>query len=478
MGTAANVTVTVANVAADTVAPTVAVTAPTNGATVSGTITEAVNATDNVGVTKVEFLRDGVMYGQDTTAPYSTSFNTTTVTNGSHTFGARAYDAAGNMGTAANVTVTVANDVDADVELLVSTPNVPGGPDGNGRLLARTANTGPNAPESSMSAYTGSCTINAANTVIDSKVVNCDISRRRVRVRASRTRYLNGGIVQSEATRRSPSRTRFDIGVQYPAASRAAGVRSEQRDDRLRCHGQLHDPPHRDHQLQPGRVLRARTCLDPGHLLPRHESLARSHRTSLTRRAVRVEQNATLRAQHALRARLHRPVPERRDRLLGRPDRATRTSRRSRTTRSTATCSSPTHGSGVLRLRRRHRRKAVLGDPTNATIHRVHEQRVPARRERQVRRLRGDHRLQDRSHRERVDQQHVGQRRPSSTREPTGAEHRGPSTARCPDASRRRLRRRAMRSHVARQTQCRRRTWPERGSQRHRSVSVVRTAET
>ena len=60
-------------------------------------------------MTKVEFLRDGVMYGQDTTAPYSASLNTTTVTNGSHTFGARAYDAAGNMGTAANVTVTVSN---------------------------------------------------------------------------------------------------------------------------------------------------------------------------------------------------------------------------------------------------------------------------------------------------------------------------------------------------------------------------------
>ena len=75
----------------------------------TGTITETVNATDNVGVTKVEFLRDGVMYGSDTTAPYSTSVNTTTVSNGSHTFGARAYDAAGNMGTAANVTATVSN---------------------------------------------------------------------------------------------------------------------------------------------------------------------------------------------------------------------------------------------------------------------------------------------------------------------------------------------------------------------------------
>jgi hypothetical protein len=49
------------------------------------------------------------VYGQDTTSPYSTSLNTTTVTNGSHTLGARAYDAAGNTGNATNATVTVLN---------------------------------------------------------------------------------------------------------------------------------------------------------------------------------------------------------------------------------------------------------------------------------------------------------------------------------------------------------------------------------
>jgi chitodextrinase len=93
----------------DTSAPTATSTAPTNGATVSGTVNQAVTATDNVGVTKVEFLRDGVVYGQDTTSPYSMSLNTTTVTNGAHTLGARAYDAAGNVGNATNATVTVSN---------------------------------------------------------------------------------------------------------------------------------------------------------------------------------------------------------------------------------------------------------------------------------------------------------------------------------------------------------------------------------
>ncbi len=126
----------------DTSAPTVAATAPTNGATVSGMVSEVVNATDNVGVTKIEFLRDGVMYGSDTTAPYSASFNTTTVPNGSHTFGARAYDAAGNTGTAANVTVTVAN-VAADTVA----PTVASTAPTNGATVSATINQVVNATD-------------------------------------------------------------------------------------------------------------------------------------------------------------------------------------------------------------------------------------------------------------------------------------------------------------------------------------------
>lgn len=59
-----------------------------------------------------------------------------------------------------------------------TTPNVPDGPDGNGGCFPGPANTGPNAPQSSMAAYTGSCTITTANVTIDSKVINCDINVR------------------------------------------------------------------------------------------------------------------------------------------------------------------------------------------------------------------------------------------------------------------------------------------------------------
>ncbi len=50
---------------------------------------------------------------------------------------------------------------------------VPDGSDGRGGCFPGTANTGPNKPASSMATYTGSCTINTANVVIASKVVNC-----------------------------------------------------------------------------------------------------------------------------------------------------------------------------------------------------------------------------------------------------------------------------------------------------------------
>ncbi len=97
----------------DTTAPTVSVTAPVAGATVNGMISVSANAADNVGVAGVQFLLDGASLGtEDTTAPYSVSWITTSVADGTHVLSARARDAAGNTGVAANVTVTVSNTPD------------------------------------------------------------------------------------------------------------------------------------------------------------------------------------------------------------------------------------------------------------------------------------------------------------------------------------------------------------------------------
>jgi hypothetical protein len=93
----------------DTTPPTTSITSPANGATVSGTITVTASASDNVGVVKVEFYIDSVLKSTVTTSPYTFSWDTTTVANGSHTIFSKAYDAAGNVGTSATVTVTVNN---------------------------------------------------------------------------------------------------------------------------------------------------------------------------------------------------------------------------------------------------------------------------------------------------------------------------------------------------------------------------------
>jgi len=94
----------------DTTAPNVSITSPTAGATVSGTVNVTANATDNIAVTGVQFKVDGANIGaQDTTAPYSVSWNTATYSNGSHSITAVARDAAGNTKTSTAVAVTVNN---------------------------------------------------------------------------------------------------------------------------------------------------------------------------------------------------------------------------------------------------------------------------------------------------------------------------------------------------------------------------------
>src|SRR5206468_7946989 len=93
----------------DTAPPATSITSPANGATVSGTTAVTASASDNVGVTKVEFYLDGALQATDTTSPYSWSWNTTTATNAAHTLTSTAYDAAGNSGTSAVVSVTVNN---------------------------------------------------------------------------------------------------------------------------------------------------------------------------------------------------------------------------------------------------------------------------------------------------------------------------------------------------------------------------------
>ena len=97
--------------------PTVDITSPANLASVSGTINVTANASDDVGVTQVDFRRGGASLGVDTNAAdgWSVSWDTTTVGDGSYTLEAIATDTAGQTSTD-SVLVTV-NNVDDPVKL-------------------------------------------------------------------------------------------------------------------------------------------------------------------------------------------------------------------------------------------------------------------------------------------------------------------------------------------------------------------------
>jgi Bacterial Ig domain len=95
----------------DTTAPSVSWKVPTGGATVSGriqgTACEAL-ANDDRGIERVVMKVDGTTLNTESDAPWNCSFDSTKVSDGSHTLSATAYDAAGNTRTA-SVTVSVAN---------------------------------------------------------------------------------------------------------------------------------------------------------------------------------------------------------------------------------------------------------------------------------------------------------------------------------------------------------------------------------
>ena len=111
-----------ADTGADTVAPTVALSAPANNAFVAGTaVAVSATASDNAAVAGVQFLLDGANLGsEDTTAPYSVTWNTTTASNGSHVLSSRARDTSGNTATAASVNVVVDNQ--APTSVVIASP--------------------------------------------------------------------------------------------------------------------------------------------------------------------------------------------------------------------------------------------------------------------------------------------------------------------------------------------------------------------
>jgi thermitase len=93
----------------DTTPPTVSIASPGTGTKVNGLVAVDVRAADDVAVARVELYAGRTLIGTDTVAPYGFSVDTAGLPDGELVLQAKAYDAAGNVGSA-ETTVSVAND--------------------------------------------------------------------------------------------------------------------------------------------------------------------------------------------------------------------------------------------------------------------------------------------------------------------------------------------------------------------------------
>ena len=91
---------------------TVSVTAPANGSQVTGMAQITANAdieNPNATITKVQFLVNGSVVGEDTTAPYAVTWDSRTLENGAYAVTSRVFDNLGNSTVSSVVNVTVVN---------------------------------------------------------------------------------------------------------------------------------------------------------------------------------------------------------------------------------------------------------------------------------------------------------------------------------------------------------------------------------
>lgn len=101
-------------VAVDTQSPVISITSPTGG-NVASIVPVDVNYSDNVGVTRAELYVNGTKVITDDVAPFAFAWDTAAYADGAYSLSARAYDAAGNVGTSSSVSVTIGNDMEAPV---------------------------------------------------------------------------------------------------------------------------------------------------------------------------------------------------------------------------------------------------------------------------------------------------------------------------------------------------------------------------
>ena len=107
----------------DAIAPTISVTSPSYGSVVSGIVAVSVNASDNVAVSSVSLDVDGVAVTSSSIAPFTTTWNSATVANGTHTLTLTARDGSNNR-TSTSIVVSVSNTVVNPGDLTAPTVNL------------------------------------------------------------------------------------------------------------------------------------------------------------------------------------------------------------------------------------------------------------------------------------------------------------------------------------------------------------------
>lgn len=94
----------------DTTLPSIEITFPANLSSVSGRVSVTATASDNIAVSGVQFILDGVNLGsEDLTYPYSVIWDTTNISNGAHVLSAVARDSSDNTEVSESVSVVVEN---------------------------------------------------------------------------------------------------------------------------------------------------------------------------------------------------------------------------------------------------------------------------------------------------------------------------------------------------------------------------------
>jgi cellulose 1,4-beta-cellobiosidase len=101
-----NVTVNIPSTG-DTTPPTVSLTSSASNVTAPSSITLTATASDNVSVSKVEFYDGSSLLGSDNAAPFAQIVALTSANNGTRTYTAKAFDAAGNSKVSSVASVTV-----------------------------------------------------------------------------------------------------------------------------------------------------------------------------------------------------------------------------------------------------------------------------------------------------------------------------------------------------------------------------------